>query len=609
MLSAQAATELRDPLGELPELVHKRVTFVGSMSELAPGPLECVILADPGPEQPISQQVSAIADLLGSEGRLLTSLSFGPSAAGSSSFSIDTLPECLEALPVQHLESELVGATGSEMVSWQASWATSPSDSTEFWACLMQAVLMAADRLATTAGELSSLKERLFAELKKAKGEAEADRGIRPKETLPVSPMAFDPSNQAAVPTPGGISPIGYRRVVGGRLAVVGSLVGGREGVDDLLGLLGELAVSPGVDLFGSVHGVRLPAGMSVFAGHLDPLLVERLRPYGGVVDHPALHQTVTGRAETLMTLATAGVPLAASQIGDQLEQLIGEEMATLLTSVQITDLTDPEARDRLSVRLRRISLHQGSQTSTWRDLAGSLDITVAPLPTISILLASNRPAFLDHALEQVRAQTYPETELVLILHGEGFSITDSQIQEKYDRPLKILRIPSATVYGEALNRGTAASTGTLIAKMDDDDWYSKHHLWDLVHAINYSGADLVGKAAEFVYLEELDLTIRRMVEGSETYGNRNLAGGTFLIRSETLHHIGGWRRVPRHVDQALLDDLTRGGRLLYRAMGHGYILHRRPTGHTWNATLDYFLDQSDSQFRGLALEESLVLA
>jgi hypothetical protein len=41
--------------------------------------------------------------------------------------------------------------------------------------------------------------------------------------------------------------------------------------------------------------------------------------------------------------------------------------------------------------------------------------------------------------------------------------------------------------------------------------------------------------------------------------------------------------------------------------MGHGYMLHRRPTGHTWNATLDYFLDQSDSQFRGLALEESLV--
>jgi len=170
-----------------------------------------------------------------------------------------------------------------------------------------------------------------------------------------------------------------------------------------------------------------------------------------------------------------------------------------------------------------------------------------------------------------------------------------------------VVRVPPRVVFGEVLNRGVAASTGALIAKMDDDDWYSSEHLWDVVWAMDYSGADLVGKAAEFVYLEELDITIRRMVEGSETYGNRNLGGGTFLIKRTTLDTIGGWRRIPRYVDQALLDDMDAMAILWYRTLGHGYLLNRRKEGHTWDVDVDYFIEQSEEQWRGLNQHAALI--
>jgi hypothetical protein len=125
---------------------------------------------------------------------------------------------------------------------------------------------------------------------------------------------------------------------------------------------------------------------------------------------------------------------------------------------------------------------------------------------------------------------------------------------------------------------------------------------------MDYSGADLVGKAAEFVYLEELDITIRRMVEGSETYGNRSIASGTFLIKRTTLDTIGGWRRIAcGEEDRMLIKDVLEAGGVLYRTFGHGYILNRRAGGHNWGADPSYFLDQATSRLPGLALRQAVL--
>jgi hypothetical protein len=136
----------------------------------------------------------------------------------------------------------------------------------------------------------------------------------------------------------------------------------------------------------------------------------------------------------------------------------------------------------------------------------------------------------------------------------------------------------------------------------DDDDWYGSGHLADVVDALDYAGATLVGKAAEFVYLESSDVLIRRDADRAERFSTR-LAGGTLTITVEDLRRVGGWPDVRRHVDLALLESIGRAGGTTYRTHGFDYILVRRPNqraDHTWSADDAYFLSIASGRWDGM---------
>jgi hypothetical protein len=126
---------------------------------------------------------------------------------------------------------------------------------------------------------------------------------------------------------------------------------------------------------------------------------------------------------------------------------------------------------------------------------------------------------------------------------------------------------------------------------------------------MEYSQATLVGKASEWVYLSELDITLRRYAGGAEAEGKVTLAGGAMMLRRSDLISIGGFRRAKRHVDLGLLRDVRRLGGTTYRTHGFGYLLNRRADGHTWDIDADYFLKGSSTQIRGFAPEASTVVS
>ena len=129
-------------------------------------------------------------------------------------------------------------------------------------------------------------------------------------------------------------------------------------------------------------------------------------------------------------------------------------------------------------------------------------------LPLVSVLLVTRRPALLAHALAGLARQTYPRVELVLGLHGDGFTGVDWCLAD-LSMPATVVRVDSAQPLGAVLNSAVAASGGTFLTKMDDDDAYGCEHLWDLVLAHEYSQAHLVEKTPEFVYLAASDMTVR----------------------------------------------------------------------------------------------------
>ena len=123
---------------------------------------------------------------------------------------------------------------------------------------------------------------------------------------------------------------------------------------------------------------------------------------------------------------------------------------------------------------------------------------------------------------------------------------------------------------------------------MDDDDWYGPDFAADLLLALDYSGADLVGAPAEFTFLEELWLTTRSTAT-TEVF-RPAVAGGTMLTSRAVLRQVGGFRDTVRYVDATLLAAVAAAGGTTYRSHGLGYVLRRGATGHTWDPGLAYFL-------------------
>ena len=110
--------------------------------------------------------------------------------------------------------------------------------------------------------------------------------------------------------------------------------------------------------------------------------------------------------------------------------------------------------------------------------------------------------------------------ELVLAPHG--FAADPARCGRLLgERRVVVRPVPADDPFSATCStRPPAAASGDVVLKMDDDDWYGPDVVTDLLWARRTSGAELVGMPAEFVYLEQLDLTIRRGPPSSAPRGS-----------------------------------------------------------------------------------------
>ena len=313
-----------------------------------------------------------------------------------------------------------------------------------------------------------------------------------------------------------------------------------------------------------------------------------------------------TNAAETaahLAQLAMSGLPIVGD-VTDEVAEYLGDDVTTLVRSTSAAHLADDERREQYSIALRRAAFDSFSPRARWRLIGTACGEPTTATPSVTVLLASNRPDDVIEAARQVGAQRVGSVQLVVGLHGSHMSpALDERLAESFDGDLIVRHLPDEFNLGQVLNALTAAADGEFVTKWDDDDWYDGEHLADLVAALEYSGADMVAKAAEFVYLESLDLTVRRFATGSERFST-TVAGGTMLLPRTDLQQIG-WADAPRRVDRLLIDALEARSSTVYRTHGFGYVLRRRGGAlgqHTWQAGDAYFLRQSVDQRPGLDL-------
>ena len=323
----------------------------------------------------------------------------------------------------------------------------------------------------------------------------------------------------------------------------------------------------------------------------------ELIRHCHHLEDIGAFHGNAIDRAGTLVRLAATGVPVHIVDDDPKLNELLGDELYGLFKT-DIRD-ADPLARELQSIRTRRIVLRDHSLDGRLRQLCRVASVDSPPLQSVSVLLATNRPKFVPWALENVAKQNYPQLELILALHGDQFddaAVTRATAQ--LTCPFEVTRVSSEQPLSVVLNVASQTASGTILTKMDDDDLYDTDHVWDLVLAREYSGAHLVGKGAQVIYLQRSDQTMERGSSQTERYST-NVAGGTLMIARDDLASIGGWRGAPPNVDKTLIGSVVRQGGLVYRTHGRGYILNRHAGQHAWNPGDQHLVDAAGSVHSG----------
>ena len=259
--------------------------------------------------------------------------------------------------------------------------------------------------------------------------------------------------------------------------------------------------------------------------------------------------------------------------------------------------VTDAYQRDLVASRQRRIARDQLGP----RGFGGGFG---QRRRSVSVTVVSNRPTQVEHWAGLLAQQDHPDYEVIAVMHGEPFPDgAQAHLRERIGDRLTLLSASSDHNLGDSLNLAAEAAAGDLVVKWDDDDYYSTSHLRDLAATYETTRAHLVGKAAEFVYLAGIDVTVRRGSLSREAF-SPSLAGPTLTIGRHDLFEIGGWPSVPRQVDTRLIERVKQAGGTSFRASGFGFMLMRNadPGTHTWNADADYFLERATEQRRGLAL-------
>ncbi|MEU9831064.1 glycosyltransferase [Streptosporangium sp. NPDC048047] len=329
---------------------------------------------------------------------------------------------------------------------------------------------------------------------------------------------------------------------------------------------------------------------------------VARLRPLRGLAvrwpAEPAPAGAVAG-------LAAAGVPLHAAVSPGWVEPGLARLLAAWTPE---DDPGGPRSvtalrREEHSVRLRRHVLRgtaSGTAGAAANRAANGAGTAAVTTPKVSVVMSSMRPHHLGQALAQIARQRGVEVEVLLALHGVPAG------HEAVRRALAACEVPVTVVeaaadvpFGTALNTAALLAGGDYVAKWDDDDWYGPEHLADLLMARSYSGADIVGTAAEFFYLEPLDATVRRTDYTGEIWSD-HVAGGTILLARDRFIETGGFPALPSGVDAAFLKAAHAAGARVYRTHGLGYVLRRSVRAqHTWRLPLAHFLRVASGQWRG----------
>ncbi|WP_342744858.1 glycosyltransferase family protein [Isoptericola jiangsuensis] len=392
-----------------------------------------------------------------------------------------------------------------------------------------------------------------------------------------------------------------------------------REQAEMLLG--GALDASPhmdiGLEIFSRFRGQGIQYEFpepfaSRVVGSLDyAQMLTAYRDYTAFLNVNSVVDSPSMCARRIFEITACGTPVVTALSAATGEFFPGDEVFAVTTR--------EEARDTLralhrSPQLRDRAAHLG-QRRIWREHSygarvqqvlhdvGLADSLTPARPTVTALVSSNRPHQLRHVLATIGAQEGVEVQLALLTHG--FDVVDeAELRLEAKRAgvddLLLLTAGTDVPLGACLNRLLEAADGDVVAKIDDDDLYGASYLSDQLYALDYSGVDVVGKQAHYMYLEAHDATLLRFAEREHRFTDF-VMGPTIVARRDVASAVR-FGETSRGEDTAFLRGVVDAGARIYSADRFNFVQVRSGASrHTWGVTETALLATGDVAFYGRA--------
>lgn len=319
------------------------------------------------------------------------------------------------------------------------------------------------------------------------------------------------------------------------------------------------------------------------------------------VVDSPSMC------ARRIFEISASGTPVVTAPslaMGEFFSPAAVPVAATRKEAEHLTRalVSNPELNDRTAHLAQRTIWNAHTyahRADTVLKLAVPARATGVATPSVSVLLPTIRPQNLESVFRTLAGQRGVDLELVLLTHG--FRLPAERLAELSDKfglgNVVLLDASREVSLGECLNRCAAAASGQVLTKMDDDDHYGPHYLSDQLHALSYSGADVVGKQAHYMHLETTNAAILRFASREHRFTDF-VMGPTIMARREVFAD-HPFEHVTVGEDSAFLRAARAAGRIIYSADRFNYFQVRTGDGHTWQVEDAELLATGDLKFYG----------
>ncbi|MHA7180898.1 glycosyltransferase family protein [Arthrobacter sp. MDB2-24] len=392
-----------------------------------------------------------------------------------------------------------------------------------------------------------------------------------------------------------------------------------REQLQLLLG--GAMDASPGMkhglEIFSRLlnGGVRYqfpaPLGTRVVGSLRYDQMLTAYKAYkvflnaNSVVDSPSMC------ARRIFEISASGTPVISAPSAAIPEFFAPGEVPVAATRLEATQLVralvrNSELNDRTShLAQRRIWTGHTYAHRAERVVAAVVPARSRPVdrPTLSALVPTLRQGQLKHICRMIGSQTGVRAQLVLLAHG--IPLPEPKVRAMASAygidDVVFLAEPAETTLGACLNRCVAAADGQVLAKMDDDDHYGPNYLSDQLFALEYSGADAVGKQAHYMHLTASDAVILRSGEREHRFTDF-VMGPTIVAHAELLRN-NPFPDLRSGEDTAFLRNVSAGGGTIYSADRFNYVQVRNGSGHTWQIDDAELLATGDLKFYGRPYE------